>query len=147
MKTESFDVETAREFIGADRTRYFEQLAAQDVEADRPCDIFRICYARPAATYQQELVLTFETIVYRTAYDTKLKARARKNQVFEIDAELMSVVRTVVEQQAKAFNQYCAGNDKAVGAIVGAVMKVKRFDPLQVKQAIDSLKVVDTKLN
>ena len=140
MKTESFDVETAREFIGTDRTRYFEQLAAQDVEADRPCDIFRICYARPATTFQQQLVLTFETIVYRTAYDTKLQARARRNQVFEIDAELMSVVRTVVEQQAKAFEQYCAGTDKAVGAIVGAVMKVKRFDPLQVRQAIDSLK-------
>ena len=140
MKTESFDVETAREFIGTDRTRHFEQLAAQDVEAGNPCDIFRIFYARPAATYQQELVLSFETIVYRTAYDTKLQARARRNQVFEIDTELMSVVRAVVEQQAKAFEQYCAGTDKAVGAIVGAVMKVKRFDPLQVRQAIDSLK-------
>jgi Asp-tRNA(Asn)/Glu-tRNA(Gln) amidotransferase B subunit len=140
VKTESFDVETAREFLGTERSRYFEQLAAKDVEADRACDIFRILDARPATTYQQELVLTFETIVYRTAYDTKLKARARRNQVFEIDEALMSVVRTVVEQQAKAFEQYCAGNEKAVGAIIGAVMKIQRFDPKQVKQAVDSLK-------
>lgn len=140
MKTKAFDIETAREFIGDDRVRYFEQMAAQDVAAGSIRDI-----TRPTNNWQQELTLSFEMIVYYTAYDIKNRAKERRNQVYVIDEELMTVVRSVVEQQKKAFEQYCAGNEKAVGAIIGAVMKIQRFDPKQVKQAVDSLKTVDIK--
>lgn len=47
-----------------------------------------------------------------------------------IPSEVVQAVETVIQNNPKAVSHYLAGNDKAIGALIGQVIKLYKFDPV-----------------
>jgi hypothetical protein len=134
MKIGSFDIDTAKEMIGNEEVIRLEALAAADLEKGVVSN-----FTDTGSTYWDQCRSEFKRRVYESAYEMKKQKQDRISEKFEDDPELLKILATVVVAQAKAFAEYKAGKEKAIGAIVGQVLKIKKFDPKQIKQAIDKM--------
>lgn len=63
-------------------------------------------------------------------------AKEQKELRKKIPAELLKAVQSVVADNAKAVAQYRQGNDKAINALIGQVMRLYKTDAVIIKELI-----------
>jgi hypothetical protein len=136
MTPKSFDIQTCSEMIGDDRQRYINRLVDEDIESGH----IRGWPVDESKSYWSQASQEFERITYMSAYRNKLERMARIDVDFDPSKEFVLTVKSVVDKNDKALQEYKSGKEKALGAIIGQVKKlVNAANPLEIKFIIDTM--------
>lgn len=136
MKPLSLDPETCKEMLGDSLVREIESLAKSDFDSNTVQDLHKLFAPQANANYWSICVYAFKCVVYNNAYQLRKQKVERASVTFDSDPELLAIIQGLAD--SRAFAEYAAGKEKAFGAIVGAVMKIKKYDPKQIKQELDN---------
>ena len=139
IKPFSFDLETCKEMLGEDTVRKLEEQAGADIKNGTHTD-YTIDTHEPHCWDQRIWRQRFKKIVYDSAYNMKQEKLERLNTKFEIDPELMESCKMQIEKLPKAWEEFKSGKDKALGSLMGPMVKERKYSPIQIKQAFDDLK-------
>ena len=74
----------------------------------------------------------------------KQQAKERKKLLSNIPQQLLDTVKDVVLKNEKAVQQYKSGNEKAINALIGQVIKVHRYEATVIKDLLISAAGLDS---
>lgn len=68
----------------------------------------------------------------------KEQAKQRRKLLSNVPESLLTCIKAVVSENAKIVEQVKQGNDKALNALVGKVMKVQRYDAVAIRELLST---------
>ncbi len=128
-----FSTVGAREMVEHDRQKLIEQEAREYAEAGKEPEPCRVSsHFATAVVYQMEHLIWTETYEKRRA---KL-ARDKEDVTATVDPALLAAVKAALKGAPQIVAEVKAGKEKALGSLIGPILKQVKADPRAVKELL-----------